>query len=178
MYHRRHMTNPPLSPTLGHVLPLSQGSVHSRLQHIAGVSDYSHGHSLQIQVSVTTWHENENSRFHLCLNFLEPFESSNQIQEIRKGSKTYENKLFICLFYTITIFFLTEANTLVICHFSRKHWFQHLNCKYALSYAIVKLNIFWVLLWFKNNKLCEIFHFGLWDAFNLLKEKINQQTNQ
>lgn len=48
------MTNP-LSPTSGHVLRLSQGPVHSWLQHIVGVSDYSHGHSLQIQVSVTMW---------------------------------------------------------------------------------------------------------------------------
>lgn len=44
----------PLSPTSGHVLRLSQGPVHSWLQHIAGVSDNSHGHSLQIQVSATT----------------------------------------------------------------------------------------------------------------------------
>lgn len=48
------MTNP-LSPTLGHVLRLSQGPVHCWLQHIAGVSDYSHGHSLQVQVGVTVW---------------------------------------------------------------------------------------------------------------------------
>ncbi len=47
-----HTTNP-LSPTLGQVLRLSQGPVHSWLQHLAGVSDYSHGHSLQIQVSIT-----------------------------------------------------------------------------------------------------------------------------
>ena len=47
-----HMTNP-LSPTLGHVLRLSQGSVHSRLQHVAGLLDDSHGHSLQVQVSNT-----------------------------------------------------------------------------------------------------------------------------
>lgn len=40
-----------LFPTLGHVLRLGQGPVHGRLQHIAGVSDHSHGHPLQVQVS-------------------------------------------------------------------------------------------------------------------------------
>lgn len=46
-------TTDTLSVTLGHVLRLCQSPVHSWLQHIAGVSDYSHGHSLQVQVSVT-----------------------------------------------------------------------------------------------------------------------------
>lgn len=41
-----------LSPTIGYVLRLSQGPVHSWLQHIPGVSDNSHGHSLQIQVGI------------------------------------------------------------------------------------------------------------------------------
>lgn len=39
-----------LSPTSGHVLRLSQGPVHRRLQHFAGVSDHGHGHPLQVQV--------------------------------------------------------------------------------------------------------------------------------
>ena len=52
-----HMTNP-LSPTLGGVLCLSQSPVHCRLQHVTGVSDYSHGHPLQIQVSITMWPRN------------------------------------------------------------------------------------------------------------------------
>lgn len=39
-----------LSPTSGHVLRLSQGLVHRRLQHFAGVSDHGHGHPLQVQV--------------------------------------------------------------------------------------------------------------------------------
>ena len=42
----------PLCVTPGHVLRVGQGSVHSRLQHIVGVPDHSHGDPLQIQVSI------------------------------------------------------------------------------------------------------------------------------
>lgn len=39
-------------PTSGRVLRLHYGPVHGRLQHLAGVPDHCHGHSVQIQVTV------------------------------------------------------------------------------------------------------------------------------
>lgn len=44
-----------LSP-LGSILRISQSPLHSRLQHVACVSDYSHGYSLQVQVSFLSIH--------------------------------------------------------------------------------------------------------------------------
>lgn len=55
IYHITHTNH--MHPTLGSVLPISEGPIHSWLQHVPGFSDYSHGHTLQIQVSVSMGQE-------------------------------------------------------------------------------------------------------------------------
>lgn len=58
-------------PTLGHVLRLGQGPVHGRLQHIAGVSDHSHGHPLQVQVSASSQMRVKSTFHYIYLLFMQ-----------------------------------------------------------------------------------------------------------
>lgn len=48
-------------PSSGQVLCVGEGSVHSGLQHLAGVAHHSHGHPVQVQVNVAlVWASNRN----------------------------------------------------------------------------------------------------------------------